>query len=109
MPGNGNGGNGGGGFVSTGEGGRQPAPSGEGRVIPLPSGPEPEEEPEPRMTEPLRPSQSADIDRSSRYATPDYAGAAQAANLQARSASPEMPVEAGDYTLPDAAFGTRLY
>jgi hypothetical protein len=53
--------------------------------------------------------QTADIDRTSRYSHASYVKAIEGIDQTARAASPEMPVEPGDYTLPDAAFGERLY
>ena len=100
----------GGGGTVTGEGGTTAGDGGGGLSSLVPEPPPPPPPPPPPRTNPWGSSkQTTNIDRTSKYATPDYAGAAQAINQVARSSGPAMPMEPGDYELPDLAFGTRLY
>ena len=92
-------------WQSTGEGGRTWVPDPVATPAPAPA-PAPAEDPAPDFA---ANRQTANIDRTSRYSHGSYVKAIEGIDQQARAASPEMPVEPGDYTLPDAAFGERIY
>lgn len=53
--------------------------------------------------------QTADIDRTSAYSHRSYRAALEGIDQTSRASGASMPAQAGDYEIPDTAFGQRLY
>lgn len=109
MPGNGGGDQQYNTGLTTGEGGGWSGPPPDWSMLGGGGAPAPAPAPEPAAPDWAENRQVANIDRTSAYAHREYRAALEQIDQTARASSPDMPVQPGDYELPDTAFGQRLY